>query len=248
MLVAATMLLSSTVFSLESDLSLFETANNLYEQGSYEEAEKIYLELLDKGIISDDVNYNLGNTYFKTNSIALAILHYEKALKVNANHEDAAYNLKLANQKTVDKIESIPELFIYRWWKAIFKWLSIDQWATLSIVLFLTAALAFALFLFSAKVVVKKGSFYLAVVAVCIAVVSWLFASRQSSYFQQEDYAIIVQASINVLSAPSDGSSQLFVLHEGTKVKLKSKTNNRIEIALPNGNKGWVEQETLRAI
>ena len=41
----------------------------------------------------------------------------EKALKINPNSEDAAYNLKIANDRTVDKIEMIPDLFIYRWWK-----------------------------------------------------------------------------------------------------------------------------------
>lgn len=242
------LLLSGPIFSLESNISLLNSANDLYEQGSYEEAQNIYLELIEKGVISDDLNYNLANAYFKTNDIALAILHYEKALKINANHEDAAYNLNLANQKTVDKIEGIPELFIYRWWKATFKFLSIDQWAKLSILLFFITIIGFGFFLFASQVAAKKLSFYLAITALFLALSSWLFASTQNRYFKQQDYAIIVQASINVLSAPSEGSSQLFVLHEGTKVKLKGNTNNWIEIALPNGNKGWVEQDVLEAI
>lgn len=231
-----------------SYLSEFELANQLYDSGNFVQAKTAYLNLWDEGIISDDLHFNLGNAYFKTNEIARAILHYEKAIKINPANVDAAYNLKLANEKTVDKIESIPDLFIYRWWRAIYNAFAADNWAKIAITLFFLTALFFAVFLFIGNSQSKKTSFYLAVSSFTIAFFCWLMAHQQNQYLHKIEYAIILQPSVNIISAPTEGSSQLFVLHEGTKVKVKDETDIWLKVSLPNGNEGWLKKESIESI
>ena len=232
----------------EQARALFEQANQAYEDADYNRAMEHYQELLNQELLSDDIHYNLGNSYFKTSNIAEAILHYEKALKINPSHEDAAFNLSIANEKTVDKLESIPELFIYRWWKAIYQLFSIDQWAWLCVLGMFLGSLLFISYLFLTSTAGKKISFYTCVIVTSIALISWIMAAQQKSNLNSHSHAIIMAPTANVISAPTEGSSQLFVLHEGTKVKLKSQVNDWVEIALPNGNKGWVELKALAKI
>jgi tetratricopeptide (TPR) repeat protein len=232
----------------DNPIQSFQNANELYENASYKEAISIYESLLEKDYVSDDLHYNLANSYFKTKQIALAILHYEKALKINPSNQNAAYNLKLANQKTVDKIEAIPDLFIYRWWRAIYHLCSVDQWAYLTIVFFLLFSAGLSAYFLLNQLALRKVSFYLGISSLVIGLLCWSLASQQKSNMLTSDSAIIMQASVNIVSAPSEGSSQLFVLHEGTKVAIKEKNEEWLRVSLPNGNEGWIQQSALASI
>ncbi|MGM3047353.1 tetratricopeptide repeat protein, partial [Bacillus cereus group sp. BC303] len=71
--------------------------------------------MLAGGQEAGDVYFNLGNAYYKSNNIALAILNYERAVKLNPDNEDYQFNLKLANQRIEDKIDEAPQLFLTEW-------------------------------------------------------------------------------------------------------------------------------------
>lgn len=234
-------------FSNES-LSQFQKATAAYDSSNYSDAIWLYNNLLQEDIISSDLHYNLGNAYFKLNDVPRAILNYEKALKIDPNNEDAAYNLSLANAKTVDKIEGIPDLFLYRWWKAVFNLFAADTWAKITVSLLFIAVVFFALYFFSAMLGMKKLGFYLGVIFIALGFVSWFLAAQQNSYLNTQQYAIIIEPTVNINSSPSAGSSKLFVLHEGTKVKIEDQTNDWLEVSIPNGNKGWIEAELLEGI
>ena len=223
-------------------------ANELYEKGEYSEASKAYKSLLADGYFSADVHYNLGNSYYQLNQIAPAILHYEKALKLNPSHEDAAFNLILANEKTIDKIEAIPELFIYRWWKSIYNLFGMDTWAKWVVVFFFIALMGLLIYWIGSKLSLRKIGFYTFLTAFVLALFSWLMADRQKSKLNRIDYAIIMEPTVNINSSPSAGSSKLFVLHEGTKVKVEEVDEDWMNVSLPNGNKGWVKMEKLEVI
>ncbi|HRB66882.1 MAG TPA: tetratricopeptide repeat protein, partial [Chitinophagales bacterium] len=61
---------------------LFQTANVYYKNKQYEEAEKLYLLILNKDKNNVNVYYNLGNTYFHLKQFPQSILYYEKAKKL----------------------------------------------------------------------------------------------------------------------------------------------------------------------
>lgn len=222
--------------------------NQFYEQGEYQQAIDAYTVLVEEGYHSEDLFFNLGNAYFKNRNTAKAILYYEKALKINPASEDAQFNLSIANEQTVDKVEAIPELFLYRWWKALYNLFPADTWAKITIALLLLSLIGFALFKLIASVANRKIGFYLFVGGLALALFTFFLASRQKAYLLSEEYAIIIEPTVNIISAPSDGSSQLFVLHEGTKVKVKDNSAEWLKVALPNGNEGWIKRDELEII
>ena len=95
------MLFSLTFAALaQTTDSVFAKGNQSYMQGKYQQAMGEYLRIVKQGKVSSELYYNLGNSYFKINQNALAILYYEKALKLNPAHADARFNLRQANSKS----------------------------------------------------------------------------------------------------------------------------------------------------
>jgi tetratricopeptide (TPR) repeat protein len=232
----------------DTSLELINKANKAYENGTFEVAVESYSQLLADGYVSKDLHFNYANCLFKSNELALSILHYEKALKLDPSSEDAAYNLKLANNKTVDKIEAIPDLFIYRWWRTIYNIFPADDWAKILIVFFILGLVGLSIFKLAKTIKLKKFGFTVLSGSLILALICWVLAASQKNYATTTTHAIILDSTVDILSAPSSGSSQLFVLHEGTKVKIKDQTEGWLEISLPNGNQGWIVIKSVAKI
>src|SRR5947209_3472912 len=103
----------------QTNKELFYKANDFYQKRDYENAAKNYESITKQGYESAEVYYNLGNCYYKTNNIPLAILNYERAIKLAPGDEDIDMNLKIANLKIIDKIEPLPPLFFKNWWTGL---------------------------------------------------------------------------------------------------------------------------------
>lgn len=240
--------LSAGSLLAQTDLERFEMANKHYQEDQFEEAIQLYKELLDEQYISSDLHYNLGNAYFRTNRLAKAILHYEKALKIEPANEDAAHNLEFANSRTIDKIETPPKLFIYRWWESIIHSFSSSSWANFVILFLFIGIAGLSIFFYFSDSWIKKLSFYSGVTAIILSLICWLIAEGQHNSHEKKEYAIIQEPTVDISSSPSEGSSRLFVLHEGSKVKIEDESGEWLEIKLPNGNSGWIKAAELEII
>ena len=124
-------------------------AEEFYREGKYNEAAEIYRKLRAGGMESAILYYNLGNCYYKLGENTQAILNYERALLLDPSDASARYNLKMAQQAIVDKIEVLPELFLVRWYKGFVGYFSADQWGYISVTLFILFLVMAALFFYS---------------------------------------------------------------------------------------------------
>ena len=227
---------------------LFKEANELYQQNDIAGAQSTFESILATGINSSELYYNLANCYYKTGAIPNAILYYEKALKLTPNDPDIAFNLSLANQQTTDKIEPLPEIFYETWWNTLIRSASLHTWTILSILVCCLMAASLLLFLLSQSESLKRISFYSGIVTLLFFIVSFFAAFSLTKRMNESSTAIVFTASLNVKSAPAGNSTNLFVIHEGTKVNLLQTNGNWIEIALEDGNKGWIKKETIAEI
>jgi len=97
-------------------------------------------------------------------------------------------------------------------------------------------------------VIFKKIFFYIALILFIKAIVSFFLAQHQYSKLKKNNSAIIINPSSNINSSPSEKSTKLFILHEGTKVDITDEDNDWMEIKLSNGNVGWVKKADLGRI
>lgn len=230
--------------------SPFEQGNTWYAKGKYAEAIKSYNETINSGKESDALYFNLGNAYFKTDSLAKSIYYYEKALKLNPNDEDIQRNLDFARGRITDKIEPLPQLIFSSWWNRYITSLEANTWAFICIFSFVLSALFYFLFMRAYQPVMRKWFFWAGTCFLC-AGIWFVFTTAQSSeYFfgSQNARAVVFEASVNVKSAPSEEGLILFVIHEGTTIRVQEESEGWFRIRLDNGNSGWVKSSDIRVI
>lgn len=223
-------------------------ANEAYAQEDYIKAIELYEQTAREHGVSSDLYYNLGNAYYKHNEFAKAILNYERALLLNPGDEDARFNLDMANTRIVDKIDPVGRFFLSVWFDSLRSFLSSNTWAIIGVVTFLLFIVGCYLYLFSRAVVVKKIGFFGGIVILLISIMANWFAWGLSNKVENRDAAIVFAPTVSVKSSPAESGTDLFVLHEGTKVLIMSKVGEWFEVKISDGNRGWLPASTIEII
>lgn len=222
--------------------------DSAYVKGDYPTAIQVYESLLQQGEAAE-LYYNLGNSYYKTDNIAKAILNYERALLLSPGNGDIRANLEIARAKTVDKVSEIPEIFFVSWIKSLINVLSVDAWAKLGIVCFLLLLTACYFFCFSTQLLLKKCGFISGIVLLVCVVLCNVFASVQKDKLENRSEAIVLNPSVTIRSTPSESGTALFILHEGHKVTVKDDTMREWkEISIADGKVGWIPASAIEKI
>ena len=221
--------------------------NAAYNEGNYEQAMVFYNQIEETGMESAALYYNMGNTYYKMKSYPKAILYYEKALKLEPGNEDIRTNLEIANLAVVDKINVIPQSFIARWWNGLKSSFSADGWAWVSVIVFGLLLLCLFAFLMSRRTAMRKAGFFFGLLMAICLVLSVVFAVSQYRDMKHQDEAIVMTSTVTVKSSPSVNSVDLFVLHEGTKVRIMDSAKEWNKIKIADGSVGWLQASDMVA-
>ena len=230
-------------------VSVKADADKAYQENNFKEAIQLYESIVESGLESSVVYYNLGNSYYKDKNIAKAVLNYERALLLSPGNEDIKYNLEMAKSKTVDKITPKSEVFIVTWTKGVRDIMGESAWAKLAVCCFILFLLSVSAYIFGNKVVIKKIGFSFAVVFLVVTVASNMFADSQKDKLVNRTGAIIMTPSVTVKSTPDESGTDLFVLHEGSKVFIGDDSMKTWkEVQLEDGSKGWVPAECIEII
>jgi tetratricopeptide (TPR) repeat protein len=228
--------------------SLWTSANNLYADGKYAEAAEAYTAIIGSGKQSSALLFNTGNAYYKQGELAKAILFYERALRLNPDDEDVAYNLELANSQTVDKIEPLPEFFLVAGLRLVKSTLTIGGWAWVSVCCFAAGLLLLLFSFFGRASARRKITFFTAIIAFVISLASLYISISEKNRYEAHSEAIIMSGIVAVKAAPDNTSVDLFVLHEGAKVQILELLSGWKKIKTADGNQGWIPQTSAEAI
>lgn len=226
---------------LQESSSPFEEANAFYTAKEYTKAIDVYEQILLNEGAAPALYYNLGNAYFRINELGKSILNYERALRLNPSYKDAKFNLEFANQGIVDRIELADTFFLKKWVIALNSAFHTNVWFYISAALFISCLIFILLFVFGKTKILRKISFYLALALLILCVVTLNFSFTQKSSMKNHTEGIVMTGSIVIKGSPDKSGTDLFQLHEGTKVMVLSSLGDWYEIKLPNGNIGWVE-------
>ncbi|SEA83330.1 SH3 domain-containing protein [Flavobacterium gillisiae] len=226
----------------------FETGNDLYKAGKYEQAIDAYGSVLKTNQHSSELYFNLGNCYYKLNKVAPAIYSYEKALVLSPNDREVANNLRFAQKRTIDEVKVVPKVGfakLLRDFTAIYHY---NTWAWIAVGLAISFLLAFLGYYFSETTVVKRISFFVMFALVVFIFIVVAAAIFEKSHYDNEKPAIVFAEIAEVRSEPQKGSSVIFVLHEGTKVYVEEKVDNWKKVQLTDGTEGWIENTAIKEV
>ena len=238
-------LLVSQVFFAQNG---FEQGNALYEKEKYNEAVTAYESVISSGKQSAALYFNLGNAYYKMNKVAPAIYNFEKALVLKPNDKDTENNLKFAKKMTIDEIKEVPKVGFEKLLRDFTGAFHYDLWAKIAVGIAFGFLLFFTGYYFSQTTFLKRFFFvgmFVLILGIVISISSALF---EKSYFDNEKPAIVFAESAEVKSEPRVSGTDVFVLHEGTKVMVRENTRNWKKIELLDGSDGWIESNKIREI
>ena len=224
-------------------------ADALYEKEQYRDAAEAYEAVLKNEGVASEVYYNLGNCYYKMDEIPLAVLNYERAFLLDPGDADIRANLALARGKTIDKVVPPSEMFFVTWWRDLTNCMSINAWTILGITAFVLMLVGVLLYVFMSQLTLRKIGIYGAMAMLVIVIIANLAALSQYTDLTHRDTAIIMAPSVTVKSSPSETSTDLFLIHEGSKVEiLDGSMKEWLEVKFEEGKQGWVPVSTLEII
>lgn len=237
-----------TAFGYAQNNVLFEEANAAYADGNYELAVEKYGQILETGETAAEVHYNLANSHYKLNHIAPSIYHYEKALQLEPTDPDIKNNLQFAENMTLDAIEDAPENRFSQWWSSLLSLFSTSGWAIMGIVLMALFVVLFLAYYFSSSPMRKRIFFLTGMVSLALALVSVSFGFARAEQNKSRNFAIVFAEEVEIKSEPNERGEELFLLHEGTKVKLLEEYAEWSKVEIANGNQGWMRREGMKKL
>ncbi len=227
---------------------MWDMANTAYINGNYKSAIHLYEDILSSGKASVKLYYNLGNACFKDKELARAILNYHRALRLAPGNEDIRYNLKVAEARTKDTIEDIPEFFMATWIRSLHHIMRSAAWTVLSLVFLVVALSLFMVYLLAQRMSLRKTGFYGTLAAALLFVLTTWFAVAERAEIMDQSRAVVMPSTVAVKSSPDASSIDLFLLHEGTVVEITNRLDKWAEIVIRDGKKGWIESDKIEVI
>jgi len=244
---AITLLLLIGFNALGSSTSIADSAASYYRQGKYERSAQSLEILIQQNYVSSDLCAALGNAYYKQNNIGLAILNYERALKLNPGNADLQDNLNLANAKKSDKISDEVQMSMYTSIKKLNASIHYDTLAWIALSLMAFAAVGIIVSRFSAKE--KRKRLVVSGVSLAgIGILALCFTLYQKSILDENKEGIVLDASVEVHSEPSSTSSVVVTLHEGSKIILNESDRNWVKVRINAEYSGWILKSSAAEI
>ena len=228
--------------------SLMKQGNQSYQDKKYDQAVDDYQKVIDMGFTGRSLYYNLGNSYYRVGKLGLAILFYEKALRISPGDDDVIHNLAIANAKTVDKIDALPRFFIFQWWESALALFSLRGWTNILYALYILLLLSIGAYFFARRTAVQRLSVYAGLVSAFLLIVVGVVWGVNVNRTMTVKDAVVTAPTATVKLSPDPSSNDAFVVHEGLKVRELDKVDTWIRIRLQDGKQGWIQQDEIGTI
>ena len=229
------------------------TADKAYHQKNYVEAVRSYEACLKQDekshTLTDnqraELQYNLGNAYYRQQRFAHAVLAYRRALQLNPAHEDAAFNLQLTTTKLTDHFDAPSEMFFISWAKRLVFSQSAATWGIFALLALIVALCAGMCCFFPLKLWLRRTALAVACLAGGCTIAFECFAHLQTNRLTDNRLAVVMQTT-TLRDSPSSTAKVIRELHEGTTLTIKEIFKNQwLQVELPDGTEAYVPKEKL---
>jgi len=201
-------------------LTAFFQGNTAYQGAAYDRAARSYQQLVDDGLESGSLYFNLGNAYFKDGQLGRAILNYERAKRLLPRDPDVQVNLSYALELAREEVPKRPF-----WQRLLFPFASRATTGQLSI---LVSLLWFAL----AAVLIVGGS----------------LAFRVATVELRRDAVVVEAGETAVRFEPSENGTEHFRVAEGALLEVTDERDEWLQVRRWDGRRGWIPGEVLELI
>ena len=227
---------------------LFEKGNEFYNNGEFELAIEQYNKILENGMHSPELYFNLGNCFYRLNKVAESNFNYEKALLLSPNEEYVLNNISFAKNMVLDNIGELPQTQFQKNIDYIISLFSIKIWSLILIGLMSVFFISALIYLFSYNPIYKRIYFLLSTIVLITSLLLSNIIWMELKKSNEIKNGIVFSKELSVFAEPNKRNEELFILHEGTKVQLTDKLKGWEKIRLINGAEGWVNENQIKPL
>jgi tetratricopeptide (TPR) repeat protein len=222
----------------------WKRGNDAYLHGDLAGAIAAYEQLDRQNVASRDLYYNLGVAHFRQGSLGRAVWSFERALEVDADDEDARFNLaqacKLAERRVLDKMESAERdplwIRVVTYFTASTEtWIFVGVYLGCFVLLFLRRRAAD-----DSRAALTAGAAILGTGALLAGV---LLLGRMN--LERIPFAIVLPDMVAVKEGADTGYRTSFEVHAGLRVRLLDRDQDWVRVRLANGLEGWLRAEDV---
>lgn len=222
---------------------LFVNANRAYEEGDYGRAVELFERLRAAGYGGSRLLYNLGNAYLRNGELGRAIASYRRSQVLDPRNEDVRANLEFARKSAKDALAppqpgTVPQTLFF--WHYL---LSVRE-----IVLLLLVVNALFWAALTLRLRARRSETLRWVIVLLLVPLLLLGASLAIRVGLPAQVAVIVPQEVDAHTGPAASTVVRFQLHAGTEVLLRERRENWVRIALPDGQQGWVVEESVEIV
>ena len=105
---------------------------------------------------------------------------------------------------------------------------------------FLSLLAGLLVYLFASRIALKKIGFVGALAALLLFCLAFSSAASRHRKIVNPNAGIILIPSVVVRSTPSESGTELFILHEGTKIEVNEEVSGWQNIRVIDGREGWI--------
>lgn len=223
------------------EAAAFNRANVYYERPNYDEAIKQYSSILESGLESGNLYYNLGNCFFKKGELGKSLLNYEKARRLIPLDKDLESNYEYAcsliKGGAITSKKSLP----LRVSNYFFERFTVDGLTILLSLLYILILVGILISLFFRPF--KKHALIISVFMGLFFILGFVGLTRKIALLNKE--AIVVTEQTDAKFEPMDKATTYFALYEGSKVEIISSKNNWHKVRRQDNKSGWVQNNAL---
>ncbi|HOE65802.1 MAG TPA: tetratricopeptide repeat protein [Candidatus Hydrogenedentes bacterium] len=221
---------------------VFDRATSAYNRGDFAGAIQGYEQLVAERVNDPAVFYNLGNAYYRTGRLGVAIANYERALRLDPHFEDAQQNLDHCLDKTKRRLaRPLPP----DWEQSLLFWhYGIGEGTTRAL-----AILSWSAFWAILGLRRWRNVRYLGVTAALIGVAAAGLGASAWAKAHPEELAVAMAETVPVFYTTSDSGTVRFELYEGDRVQVVDRRGDEwLRVRTIDGEQGWASRKQMMAV
>lgn len=243
LMLASSVYASSDIDMGESPEYIFYQGNSHYKNGLYDEALAEYSKVIEEGLESGNLYFNMGNAYFKKGELGKAVLYYERARRFMPNDSDLKSNYKYAISKLKNSVDDTERSFIHNI-------LSRSVAFTIDGLTLLLSSLYICIVMFFIAIMYFRNIKRPAVLSITILSVLWVLTAYslydRTSAIDKE--AVIIFQEAEARFEPIESATVHFGLTEGMKVQILESKPDWLKVKRNDGKSGWINKRSAEKI
>ncbi|MGH1338493.1 MAG: hypothetical protein ACRBFS_20425 [Aureispira sp.] len=219
------------------------------QNGQIKLAIQYYEEIVKEGYYSKELYNNLGLLYSQQGALGKAIVQWERALRLEAQNQEATHNLAVAQQHIHNPITATPSIAIVQSWRDLQQMQTAQAWGLLFLLLWSVSIglLGYAWKMGKAdwkKQITSKW----ALGVLLFSVLPLSLGVAQQAQEQERTIAIVIAKKAGLRPYPELSSEEMEVLSEGIRLRMVDEAGEWVKVELPNYMVGWVPKSLIEQV